>query len=122
VTEKIGENVFLLILLASYFLFILPIGVLLKKQQTNYSFHAWQDKLITQAEGWMQWDSREDIQPLQPAAKKRSLMLQLARVVAYFIRNGHYLFIPVLVLLLVLGLIMFFVKASALAPFIYTLF
>ncbi len=122
VTEKIGEKLFLLILLASYFLFILPIGVLVKKQQKNYSFYAWQDKLITQVEGWMQWDSREDIQPLQPAAKKRSLMLQLARVVAYFIRNGHYLFIPVLVLLLVLGLIMFFVKASALAPFIYTLF
>lgn len=48
-------------------------------------------------------------------------MLQLAWVVVYFIRNKHYLLIPVLVLLLVLGLIMFFVKASALAPFIYTL-
>ncbi|MEH2412478.1 DUF5989 family protein [Nostoc sp.] len=121
-TEKIGEKIFLLILLASYFLFILPIGVLLRKQKTNNSFHVWQDKFMAQAEGWIKWESREDIQPLQPGAKKRPLMLQLVWVVAYFIRNGHYLLIPVLVLLLVLGLILFFVKSSALAPFIYTLF
>ncbi|MEH2283914.1 MAG: DUF5989 family protein [Nostoc sp.] len=121
-TEKIGEKIFILILLASYFLFILPIGVLLRRQKTNNSFYAWQDKFIAQVEGWLKWESREDIQPLQPGAKKRPLMLQLAWVIAYFIRNGHYLLIPVLVLLLVLGLIMFFVKASALAPFIYTLF
>lgn len=122
VTEKIGEKIFLLILLASYFLFILPVGVLFRRQQTNYSFYAWQDKFINQVEGWMKWESQEDIQPLQPGAKKRPLMIQLAWVVAYFLRNGHYLLIPVLVLLLVLGLIMFFIKASALAPFIYTLF
>ncbi|WP_375494483.1 DUF5989 family protein [uncultured Nostoc sp.] len=121
-TEKIGEKIFILILLASYFLFILPIGVLLRRQKTNNSFYAWQDKIMDQVEGWIQWENREDIQPLQPGAKKRPLMLQLAWVIAYFIRNGHYLLIPVLVLLLVLGLIMFFVKASALAPFIYTLF
>lgn len=121
-TEKIGEKIFILILLASYFLFILPIGVLLRRQKTNNSFYAWQDKFMDQVEGWIQWENREDIQPLQPGAKKRPLMLQLAWVIAYFIRNGHYLLIPVLVLLLVLGLIMFFVKASALAPFIYTLF
>lgn len=121
-TEKIGEKIFLLILLACYFLFIFPVGVLFRKQQTSYSFYAWQDKFMNQVEGWIKWESREDIQLLHPGAKKRPLMLQLAWVVAYFMRNGHYLLIPVLVLLLVLGLIMFFVKASALAPFIYTLF
>lgn len=121
VTEKIGEKLFLLILLVSYFLLILPIGILLRRQEKKYSFHTWQDRLMVQAEGWRKWD-REDIQPLQPRAKKRSLTLQLAWVVAYFIRNKHYLLIPVLVLLLVLGLIMFFIKASAFAPFIYTLF
>ncbi|MEH2236070.1 DUF5989 family protein [Nostoc sp.] len=121
-TEKIGEKIFLLIILASYFLFIVPIGVLLRRQKTNNSFYAWQDKFMAQVQGWIQWESREDIQPLQPGAKKRPLMLQLVWVVAYFIRNGHYLLIPVLVLLLVLGLILFFVKASVLAPFIYTLF
>lgn len=122
VTEKIGEKLFLLILLVSYFLLILPIGILLRRQEKNYSFHTWQDRLMVQAEGWRKWESQEDIQPLKPRAKQRSLTLQLAWVVAYFIRNKHYLLIPVLVLLLVLGLIMFFIKASAFAPFIYTLF
>jgi hypothetical protein len=34
----------------------------------------------------------------------------------------HYLFIPIPLLLLVLGTILFLVKSSALAPFIYALF
>ncbi|HEY9831161.1 MAG TPA: DUF5989 family protein [Stenomitos sp.] len=121
ITEKMGKGLFLLSLSFSYFFLILPVGVLLRKQQKNTSFYTWQDKFKTNVEGWSKWE-RENIKPLQPGAKKRPLMLQLAWVVAYFIRNRHYLFIPVLVLLLVLGLIMFFVKASALAPFIYTLF
>jgi hypothetical protein len=43
-------------------------------------------------------------------------------VVGYFVRNGHFMLLPVLVFLLVAGLVLYFVKSSALAPFIYTLF
>ena len=121
VTEKIGETIFSFILITSYFLLILPIGILFKKQQKNTSFHTWQGRFLYQVEGWTKLN-QVNLEPFQPEDKKRSLVLQVAWIIAYFVRNKYYLFIPVLVLLLVLGLIMFFIKASALAPFIYTLF
>lgn len=121
-TQKIGELLFSLILILNYFLLILPVGILLRRIQTKNSFHTWKHKPLTETSEWMDWRSQEPIQVLQRDVKKRSLMLQFAWVIAYFFRNGHYLLIPALLLLGVLGLIMFFIKASALAPFIYTLF
>lgn len=120
-TEKIGETIFSLILITSYFLLILPIGILFKKQQKNTSFHTWQSRFSYQVEGWRKLN-QVNLEPRLLEDKKRSLVLQVAWIIAYFVRNKHYLFIPILVLLLVLGLIMFFIKASAFAPFIYTLF
>ena len=52
----------------------------------------------------------------------RGLSSQIFVVVGYFIRNGHFVLVPVVVFLLLAGLVLFFVKSSALAPFIYTLF
>ncbi len=121
VTEKIGETIFSFILITSYFLLILPVGILFKKQQKNTSFYTWQSRLSYQVEGWRKLNE-VNLEPRQLEDKKRSLVLQVAWIIAYFVRNKHYLFIPVLVLLLVLGLLMFFIKASAFAPFIYTLF
>ena len=43
-------------------------------------------------------------------------------MIGYFVRNGHFMLLPVVVFLLVAGLVLYFVKTSALAPFIYTLF
>jgi hypothetical protein len=40
---------------------------------------------------------------------------------SFFAQRGHYLLLPVLLFLLLLGLILFFVQTSALAPFIYTI-
>lgn len=120
--SKIGEVLFSLILILSYFLLILPVGILLRKLQKSTSFYTWTHERLPKVGGWTDWRSQESIKTFQQGAKKRPLLLQLAWVVAYFFRRGHYLLLPVLVLLLVLGLILFFIKASALAPFIYTLF
>jgi hypothetical protein len=43
-------------------------------------------------------------------------------VLQFFARRGHYVFLPTLLILLALSVVLFFVKSSALAPFIYTLF
>lgn len=122
VTQKIGEVLFSLILILNYFLLILPVGILLRRLQKSTSFYTWTHERLPEAGGWIDWRSQESIKTFQQGTKKRSLLLQLAWVVAYFFRGGHYLLLPVLVLLLVLSLILFFIKASALAPFIYTLF
>ena len=122
VTQKIGELLFSLLLIWNYFLLILPVGILLRILQENTSFHTWKHELLSEAGGWTDWRSQEITKTFHQGTNKRFLILQLAWVVAFFLRNGHYLLIPVLVLLLVLGLIIFFIKASVLAPFIYTLF
>ena len=53
---------------------------------------------------------------------KPSLTRRFLTVLQFFARRGHYIFLPTLVVLLALGLVLFFVKSSVLAPFIYTLF
>jgi len=40
----------------------------------------------------------------------------------YFIKNKKWWLIPMLVLLLILGLLLVFVAATGIGPFIYTLF
>ena len=40
----------------------------------------------------------------------------------FFYERGHYLVLPILAVLMVLGVILFFVQGSVLAPFIYTIF
>ena len=53
---------------------------------------------------------------------KPSLARRFLTVLQFFARRGHYIFLPTLIVLLALGVVLFFVKSSALAPFIYTLF
>ena len=53
--------------------------------------------------------------------RTRSLVSLLAETLSFFAQRGHYLLLPVLLFLLLLGLILFFVQTSALAPFIYTI-
>lgn len=55
-------------------------------------------------------------------ARRRPLVMMPLVVVSYFIRQKQYVLIPILLVLLVLGLLLFFLQTSAFAPFIYTLF
>jgi hypothetical protein len=55
-------------------------------------------------------------------AGKLSAPKRFLDILTFFARQGHYLFLPTLVVLIALGMVLFFVKTSALAPFIYTLF
>ena len=43
-------------------------------------------------------------------------------MIAFFFRRGNYVLLAIVILLVVLGLVLYFVQSSALAPFIYTLF
>lgn len=122
IAQTVGETVLSIMLTLIYFFLILPVGILFRRLQKNTSFYTWKKKLVSEASRWTVLRNQENRMLYEQGTKKRSLMLQLALVISYFFRNGHYLLIPGLVLLLVLGLIMFFIKTSALAPFIYTLF
>mgnify|MGYP005837175775 CR=1 FL=1 len=122
VTQHIGEVIFSLILITSYILLIVPVGLILQWWKGTEPFYSWQDKCTIAVQGWVTKEIREEMGQIRADDRKRPLIVQSIWVVAHFFRSGNYLFIPVLTLMLVLGLVMFFVKTSSLAPFIYTLF
>ncbi len=71
------------------------------------------------------WEPIESMELAAEDAEReryRSLPVLLASVVGFFIRRGNYVLLPILILLIVLGLALYFAQSSALAPFIYTLF
>jgi hypothetical protein len=71
---------------------------------------------------WEPYGAVEDRAQTERGGWRQGLLFQPLGVLVFFARRGHYLFIPVLVFLLILGLVMFFAQTSSLAPFIYTLF
>jgi len=73
-------------------------------------------------QGWIGKETIVIDADLSRTGLRRYLLLQPIVVLGFFIRRGHILLVPVVILLMILGLILFFVQTSALAPFIYTLF
>ncbi len=57
-----------------------------------------------------------------PRSRRRPLFLMPLVVMNYFARQKQYILMPVLLIMIVLGLLLFFLQTSAFAPFIYTLF
>jgi hypothetical protein len=116
-TGWIGRALFSALLVVAYFAIITPVGLCLRARSGSAPFHAWDDG----GEGWTPKQEGGG-EPSHGSRVGRPLLIQLFAVVAHFIRIGRWILVPSLVLLLILGLALFFVKGSALAPFIYTLF
>ena len=85
-------------------------------------FYAWTGEAPAVTQGWVPKSVVDDRRSASSEAAMRPLSSQLFVVIGYFLRNGHFVLVPVVVFLLLAGLVLFFVKSSALAPFIYTLF
>ena len=119
-----GRLVMTILLTAFYFTLITPLGWWERRRHRgSHPFYSWNDLPPRIVSGW------EDLSTTAPLEsptsfrrqKSRSLISLFVETLAFFARRGHYLLLPVLVLLLILGLILFFVQTSALAPFIYTI-
>jgi len=115
--NRIGRMIFSVLLGAAYLCVITPVGVAMRAFRGTAPFHT----SNTAAEGWMPKIIDEEPAP-GTGDRYRPLLLQPLIVLAYFIRLRRFALIPVLVFLLIAGLVLFFVKSSALAPLIYTLF
>jgi hypothetical protein len=115
-----GKLVMALLLTIVYFCLLWPAKRLRGKAEPG--FVSWQDRPPLMPSAWQPLELDE----MEPAAgdreRQRSLPLLLAGVIGFFFRRGHFVLLPILILLLVLGLVLFFVQSSAIAPFIYTLF
>lgn len=119
-TRWIGRAVIATILTAGYFLFFLPVGQIMRLLRGRHPFYSWGDGSPIAGEGWVRKDLPTEMRAT--ASRKLPLLAQPFVVIGFFVRRGQYIFLPALIVLLLLGLIMFFVQSSALAPFIYTLF
>ncbi|MGK7933878.1 MAG: DUF5989 family protein [Microcystaceae cyanobacterium] len=122
ITQWIGKTIFLLMLVLIYFILVFPVGLVLRSVKGTEPFYTWEKTCELTVKGWVKKELTEDIKTFDKSSQKLPLILQPIKIISYFSRNGHYLFIPLLILMLILGLVMFFVQTSSLAPFIYTLF
>jgi hypothetical protein len=119
-----GRIVMTVLLCGVYFSLISPLGWWERKRHGgSHPFHSWDETPPPRITAW------ETIKEPVPhiiatnfkLTRSRSLLSIFAETLIFFAKRGHYLLLPVLLFLLFLGLVLFFVQTSALAPFIYTI-
>lgn len=119
-TNGLGWLVFSGLLMIIYFVMVWPAGVLLRWLEGQQGFFKWKESRPSLSSVWEPYVPRDD--KAEQAVGTTPLLFQPARMLVFFARRGQYLFLPALLFLLLLGLALFFVQTSSLAPFIYTLF
>jgi hypothetical protein len=115
-----GWLVMNVLLTVVYFTLIWPAGHFSRRRASGFA--SWDDQPPEQKTAWLPIDVVESPESTVAAERRRSLPMLLVGVIAFFVRRGNYLIVPIIILLLVMGLVLYFVQSSALAPFIYTLF
>lgn len=120
VMRRIGGALFAMLLALIYALLVFPVGWVRRYVHGADPIYAWGSELPRRMEGW---HTKEVLFELNVGAMSNpSFLRRFVNVLQFFARRGHYVFLPVLVILLALGIVLFFVQTSALAPLIYTLF
>jgi hypothetical protein len=121
--QKIGNRVggFLLsaFIAAIYFLIMTPVGELYRRTRGAHPFYSW-DTAPPQAgiEGWTEKPSAET----EIKDGSRWKWTAPFRLVNMIVQRRNFILLPVLLILVMLGMTMFFVHSTGIAPLIYTLF
>lgn len=119
----VGHTLMTLMLTVLYFMLICPIGLLLRATKGTHPIYGWTDQLPVEMEGWHRKEFAVDIEALlQQRFGQKKRRVGVINVMMFFAARGHYVMMPVLLTLVALGITLFFLQTSALAPFIYTLF
>lgn len=105
-----------------YFVVFWPAGSWQRWRRGSRPFYHWGDSPPADLVGWEHLEDTGSEAIVSQGARNRSLVAIIGATVSLFVRQRNYVAIPVIVLLLVMGLVFYFVQTSALAPFIYTLF
>ena len=134
-----GRLVMTVLLTVVYVVMIVPLGWYQRRRQGGgHPFYRWDPTQPAQTQpsqnqpsqnlpaGTTAWETLSPSESSPTTTRRRtgrtrSLVSLLAETLSFFAQRGHYLLLPVLLFLLLLGLILFFVQTSALAPFIYTI-
>lgn len=113
----IGRCLFSILLTIIYVFFITPVGMVYRYFHKS-GFYCWDDSLSGDMMGFT--DKKDECSSINH--NRFVMAAQFYIIIGYFIKNKRFFMIPVLVILLVLGLLLFFVSTSVVAPFIYTIF
>jgi hypothetical protein len=105
-------------LAAVYALVIVPVGVALRWVRGPAPICSWTTApRRAGAEGW-----RPKLLAVPAREEGPPRRVGLGAVLRFFVRHGGIVFLPAVIVLAAFGIALYFVKTSALAPFIYTLF
>lgn len=105
-----------------YFVVFWPAGSWQRWRRGSRPFYHWDDSLPAELVGWEGLENTASEATVSQGERNRSLVAIFGATLALFVQRRNFVAVPVIILLLVLGLVFYFVQTSALAPFIYTLF
>ena len=122
IINKIFLAVLLIILTMIYLLVLLPVALIKRKKwASDYGFFSWNDD--TNNIKWKGFLPRVNtMENSQKTEKRTNRIGMIVKIVNYFIERKNFILIPLLCLLLLTGLLFFFVTSSVITPMIYTLF
>lgn len=117
VMGKFGHLIFSALLAIIYIVLLTPLARL-TRSSLRFPAACWQGD-AAQAIGWQRRSAAPRTLDEQSG---NGLFVTLVRVLRHFAHHGQWFLLPLLVLLLALGVLLFFAQTSVIAPFIYTLF
>jgi hypothetical protein len=121
--NMVGRAVMFCLLIVTYYLLIAPVGFLLRRMNGTKPIYSWKERPLSHMEGWHDKALPHDVAELAASGgKNKYARTGLTSVMLFFARGGKLIFIPAVLLLVVFGLVLFFLQTSVIAPFIYTLF
>lgn len=117
--NRLGGMLMTAFLTAIYFLLITPVGCFYRKLRGSHPFYSWDETPPESGtEGWTA-KSIAETETVEGSQWKWTAPL---RLVTFIVRRKNFFLLPVLLILVVLGMAMFFVQSTGIAPLIYTLF
>lgn len=115
---KLGRLIFGVLLTCIYFVLILPFGLFFGKSSPSQPFASWQPGAKAGGYAWYP----KVVNTMTNANGVAGLGSTFYAVLRYFVERGQWFLLPLVILLLAAGLLLFFAQTSTIAPFIYTLF
>jgi len=119
--KKIGSALLLLLLTVIYGLMVLPVGLFMRKKRKHLGFFTWTGNFPyeeTSFEAIKDWDKTD-----AEGSIKSPFLKNIYKLFGTLVRNKRAFLIPATVVLVLLGLILFFAASNVVFNFfIYTLF
>ena len=111
-------NLIISILLAFvYIIYLIPTSLLMRRKYVeNYEFYTWNQEQKHNNRFRLIKLNQNNVLGVNNKYKK------IFGIISYFYENGHYLLLPLIFLLILIGMLFFFVTSSIIAPMIYPFF